>query len=190
MVESENRQLLSSIKCQDAVVFAAGSCSDEIQQRVARLFEQLQARSLVNRVTFCDVTRVDAMDSIPTGANVFVFLIDDDHLNSAGASRAAFLATRKSVTGKALVVSLLTQADAAYEKSPLSFMPPVDAYGDHLEDALLTLERNACDFLSASSTEAASNAEPLNKTEKTSCDSLDADSSSVIGDISVSYECL
>jgi len=46
MVESENRQLLSSIKCQDAVVFAAGSCSDEIQQRVARLFEQLQARSL------------------------------------------------------------------------------------------------------------------------------------------------
>jgi len=186
MVESENRQLLSSTKCQDAVVFAAAGCSDEVQQRVARLLEQLQARALVNRVTFCDVTRVDAMDAIPVGSNVFVFLIDDEHLNGASASRAAFLATRKSVTGNALVVSLLTQSDASFEKSPLSFMAPVDAYGSHLDSALRTLESRTCDFLSLApieNTESGSGAEPSNKTEASSCDTQDIDSQSSIGDL-------
>ena len=186
MVESENRQLLSSTKCQDAVVFAAAGCSDEVQQRVARLLEQLQARALVNRVTFCDVTRVDAMDAIPVGSNVFVFLIDDEHLNGASASRAAFLATRKSVTGNALVVSLLTQSDASFEKSPLSFMAPVDAYGSHLDSALRTLESRTCDFLSLApieNTESGSGAEPSNKTEASSCDAQAMDSQSSIGDL-------
>ena len=186
MVESENRQLLSSVKCQDAVVFAAGSCSDEVQQRVARLFEKLQARALVSRVTFCDVTREDAMDAIPAGANVFVFLIDEEHLNSANASRAAFLATRKSVTGRALVVSLLTQADAAFEKSPLSFMAQVDAYGDHLDSALLTLEKRTCEFLSvvpSADAETQSCIEIISDTDAFSSDSVNAESQSAIGDI-------
>ena len=186
MVESENRQLLSSVKCQDAVVFAAGSCSDEVQQRVARLFEKLQARALVSRVTFCDVTREDAMDAIPAGANVFVFLIDEEHLNSANASRAAFLATRKSVTGRALVVSLLTQADAAFEKSPLSFMAQVDAYGDHLDSALLTLEKRTCEFLSvvpSADAETQSCIEIISDTDAFSSDSVNTESQSAIGDI-------
>jgi len=149
MVESENRQLSAGVQCRDAIVFAAGGCSDEVQQRVARLLERLQARALFNRIEFCDVTRADAMDSIPASANLFVFLIDDEHLNSACASRAAYLATRKSVTGKALVVSLLTQADTEFKKSPLSFMAPLDAYGSHLEHALQTLEQNITEFLKA-----------------------------------------
>lgn len=149
MVESENRQISADLQCRDAVVFAAGGCSDEVQQRVARLLERLQARALFNQIKFCDVTRSDAMDSIPASANLFVFLIDDEHLNGACAARAAYLATRKSVTGKALVVSLLTQADTAFEKSPLSFMTPVDAYDNHLEQALQTLEQNITEFLNA-----------------------------------------
>lgn len=173
MVQSEKRQLASGINCRDAVVFAAGGCSDEVQQRVARLLEKLQSRALIERVTFCDVTRADAMDAIPAGSNVFVFLIDDEHLNSASASRAAFLATRKSVTGKALVVSLLTQADAAFEKSPLSFMAPVDAYGAQLESALQTLESRTCEFLSVSS---AGSQEPVKQTQATQAQAAMADS--------------
>jgi len=184
MVESENPQLLSGIKCQDAVVFAARGCNDEVQQRVARLLEQLQARALVSRVTFCDVTSADAMDSIPASANLFVFLIDDEHLNGASASRAAYLATRKSVTGKAMVVSLLTQANAAIEKSPLSFMALVDAYGSHLDGALLTLEKRVCDFLSVpSATEANKKTAAAGKENTLAYDAPNSDSSAGVSEI-------
>ena len=186
MVESENRQLLSSIKCQDAVVFAAGSCNDQAQQGVARLLEQLQARALINRVTFCDVTREDAMDAIPADATLFVFLIDDDHLNSAAASRAAFLATRKSVTGKALLVALLTQADAAFEQSPLSFMTPVDAFGAHLDSALRTFESRVCDFLSVTPTgiaEAGNKVDKVGESKLLSSDSAETNAQTEISEI-------
>ena len=79
------------------------------------------------------------MDAVSGDATVLVFLIDDEHLGGACASRAAYFATRKSVTGKVLVIPLLAQADTAFENSPLNFMSPVTAYGAHLDDALITL---------------------------------------------------
>jgi len=124
MVESEKLQpavqLSGQTTCQDAVVFASGSCDDEVQQRVSRVLERLQAQTLINRVTFCDVTKADAMDSVPDNATLLILLIDDEHLNGASASHAAYLATRKSVTGRALVIALLTQASTAFASSPAS----------------------------------------------------------------------
>ena len=146
MVESANLLPISSTQCMDAVVFAAGRCSDEIQQRVSRLLEKLQAQNLISNIEFCDVGKADAMDAVSGDATVLVFLIDDEHLGGACASRAAYFATRKSVTGKVLVIPLLAQADTAFENSPLNFMSPVTAYGAHLDDALITFENRVREF--------------------------------------------
>lgn len=151
MVESENPQLVAGVQCQDAIVFASGGCKDDVHQRVSRLLENLQSRSLINRIVFCDVTKADAMDSVSANSSLFVFLIDEEHLNGVCASRAAYLATRKSVTGRALVVSLLTQSAASFDKSPLSFMAePVKAFGSHVETACLDLAKQFNEFFSVS----------------------------------------
>ena len=154
MVESEKLQpavqLSGQTTCQDAVVFASGSCDDEVQQRVSRVLERLQAQTLINRVTFCDVTKADAMDSVPDNATLLILLIDDEHLNGASASHAAYLATRKSVTGRALVIALLTQASTAFASSPLSFLSPVPAHSNHLASALVTFEKRVREFCTVS----------------------------------------
>ncbi len=146
MVESESQLSATRVQCQDAVVFAASSCSDEVQQRVSRLLEKLQSHKLINCIDYCDVTKADAMDSVSDDATLLVFLIDEDSLNGACSSRAAYLATRKSVTGRALVIPLITKADTAFENSPLSFMAPVCAYSEHLDAALVTFEQRAREF--------------------------------------------
>lgn len=153
MVESEKRQtsvqLSRQSKCQEAVVFAAGSGNEVVQCRVSRVLEELQTQTLINRVVFCDVTKADAMDSVPANATLMIFLIDDDHLNGACASQAAYLATRKSVTGRALAITLLTQATTAFASSPLSFLSPLLAHGDHVENAFVTFEQRIREFCGA-----------------------------------------
>ena len=153
MVEYEPPPLLVAAQCQDAIVFAAAGCSDEVQQRVSRMLEKFQAQNLIDNIQFCDVTRPDAMDALSDNTSLLVFLIDEEHLNGACASRAAYLATRKSVTGRALVVSLLTEESAGFEASPLSFTSPITAHGIHIGHALAIFERRVIDFFDIDTTD-------------------------------------
>ncbi len=146
MLETENVQSPSKVKRQGAVVFAAGSCCDEVQQKVSRLLERLQSQTLISSISYCDITNNNAMDSVAETATLLVFLIDDAHLNGVSASRAAYLATRKSVTGRALVVPLIIQAESAVENSPLNYMSPLLAYDEHTDTALFTLENRVREF--------------------------------------------
>lgn len=136
----------SRVQCQDAVVFAASSCSDEAQQRVSRLLERLQLQQVVNRIEYCDITNAAAMDSVSDQSTLLVFLIDDEFLKGAGASRAAYLATRKFVTGRALIIPLVIQSSAGFENSPLNFMAPVQAHSGDLDTALITFEQRVREF--------------------------------------------
>lgn len=146
MVQSENLQIANRTQCQDAVVFAASGCSDEVQQRVSRLLETFQRQQVISRIEYCNITDPEAMDSVSDQSTLLVFLIDDEFLKSTSASRAAYLATRKSVTGRALVVPLIIQKDTAFENSSLSFMSPVHAHDGNLDAALVIFEQRVREF--------------------------------------------
>jgi len=122
MVELESMQPGIRSQYLDAVVFLSSESANdpasvELTDRVRGLLENLHSRSVLGRVDYCDVSRLDTMANIPSSASVFIFLIDETYLTAASATQAAYLATRKSVTGKGLVVPVVMQAGLAFEQS-------------------------------------------------------------------------
>ena len=137
----------------DAVVFLAGSDAGDVCDahavcdEVDLVLAKVRARRLLEVVEYCDISKPGAIEAISPNASLFIFLIDGDHLSSAHAAEAAYLATRKAVTGNALIVPLLLEAELAFDQSPLAFLTPVCAYGDHLGTAIKSLEGQISQFV-------------------------------------------
>ncbi len=150
MVEVQKFQPTVSTRSRDAVVFVAGAGNEASCESVTRVLEKLRARELVGRIEFCDVTKTGAMDSIAASASLFIFLLDQKHQTAASASQAAYLANRKAVTGKALIVPLVVETDFAFDQSALSFMSPIQAHSNKLNSAMESLEYLISQFVSKS----------------------------------------
>lgn len=136
-------------QCLDAVVFV--SCTkvqNQAANRVRDLIENLRSRGVLGNVNYCDVSVPNATDSLVDNASVFIFLLDQQHLSCASAAQAAYLATRKTVTGKALVVPVIVEDNVAFEQSALAFMQPVAAYSANWMQAIEVLDKSIRRFAS------------------------------------------
>jgi len=148
MVELENMYPGVKTQCLDAVVFLSSqsrndNASAEFTEQVRQLLGKLRGRGLLGSVDFCDVSQPDATAGLSTNASVFIFLIDEHYLTAASATQAAFLATRKSVTGKVLLLPVVMQAGLAFEQSSLAFAQPLHAHTGNWM-ALESLQNSIC----------------------------------------------
>ncbi len=151
MVEVQKSQPPIIARSRDAVVFVADSGSNETTcERVASVLEKLRAREMVGRVEFCDITRQDAMSAIAQSASLFIFLLDESHLAAPSASHAAFLATRKAVTGKALIIPLIVERNLAFDQSALAFTQAIPAHSSKLDEAMDSMEGLIAQFITKS----------------------------------------
>lgn len=147
MVEVQKSYSSSTTHCRDAVVFVGNTDCETIATTVEQVLTNMKGREIVGRVDYCNVSQVDAMDSVASTASLFIFLLDKTTMNAACASSAAFLATRKAVTGNALIVPVLMQSDVDYDQSALAFMQPLHAHSGNLASAMQSLESQVTQFV-------------------------------------------
>jgi len=137
--------------------------------RLSRLFDQMHRQNLVGTVSFCDVTRADALQSLRGEFRLYVFLLDRHHLSSNAAAQAAYIATRKAVTGRALIIPLLIESDIVLGETALGQLSPLIAHSGELDNAMDATEQLICDFtnnLSLTYIEKPENNSALSNTEQ------------------------
>jgi len=127
MFQSVEVPVLSPVlsKCNNVVVFGTGN-QVPCEQLVERSLGRLADCGAIGTYRFHDVSKADTDDAYIALANIFIFLIDQQQLESSGSKRLAFMALRRSVGGDALVIPLLVQEDVRFEESALAFLKPLD----------------------------------------------------------------
>jgi len=127
MFESLEAPVLS--RCNNVVVFGSGhqiGCEQSVKRSLARLADC----GTIGTFRFHSTSDVDADDAFIALANIFIFLIDQQQLESTASRRLAYTALRRSVGGDALVIPVLVQENVKFEDSALAFLPPLDLAGD------------------------------------------------------------
>lgn len=117
-------------RCNNVVVFGSGDQGlhrqslerQSVEQSLGRLVES----GAIGTYRYQDIDAADTSDAYMALANVFIFLIDQHHIESTGSKRLAFMALRRSVGGDALVIPVLVQNNVKYEESALAFLKPLD----------------------------------------------------------------
>ena len=112
-----------STQCANAVIFGSGdSISD--RQVVEPVLNEMMSKGLLGSCAFQSVSELPVSDD--KRANLYIFLIDEQHLQSVGASQAAFIALRRAMAGDALVIPLIVSRVESYEQSSLAILPPLN----------------------------------------------------------------
>ncbi len=111
-------------QCANAVVFGSG---DSIVDRglVEPALNELMANGLLGSCSFQSVT--DLPVTADKRTNLFIFLIDQEHLQQPGAAQAAFIALRRAMSGEALIVPVIVGETVNFEQSSLAFLTPLMA---------------------------------------------------------------
>ena len=163
MVDLENQPRIGS-RCLDAIVFVScANVQDPATNRVRDLIENLRCRGVLGNVDFCDVSVPNATASLAISASVFIFILDQRHLSCASAAQAAYLATRKTVTGKALVIPVIVEENVAFENSTLAFMQPLTAHSGNWMQAIKALDSSICSFANKQQPEAFQDSLPFER---------------------------
>ena len=160
MVESEKLLPDAISQCHNVIVFQSGSNapgnasqgsaiqgdSAAIANSVSGLLQGLQIRGQLGSVDHCDVSAVDATKTLSQAATIYLFLIDREYMYCASAAEAAYLATRRAVTGSGLIIPVVTEYGLALGNSALAFMEPVEAHSGQLVPAIKALEERIVNF--------------------------------------------
>ncbi len=123
MFESVEAPVLS--RCNNVVVFGSGGQS-QCEQSVESSLGRLADGGAIGTYRFHDAGQADTNDAFIALANIFIFLVDKNQLESAVSRRLAFMALRRSVGGDALVIPVLVEANVKFEESALAFLKPID----------------------------------------------------------------
>lgn len=111
-------------QCANAVIFGSG---DSIVDRriVEPVLNKMMSQGLLGSCSFQSVAQLPVVDD--KRANLFIFLIDQHHLQLAGASQAAFVALRRAMSGDALVIPVIVGESVSFEQSSLAILTPLKA---------------------------------------------------------------
>lgn len=148
MFQSVLSPVLSPVlsKCNNVVVFGT---TDQFQHEplVEQSLRRLADCGAIGTYRFIDVSNADSDDAYIALANIFVFLIDRQQLESTGLKSMAFMALRRSVGGDALVIPVLVQEGVRFEESALAFLKPLNmACAANRESSIVSLEAQVRDF--------------------------------------------
>ncbi len=118
-------------QCANAVIFGSG---DSIVDRrfVEPVLNKMMSLGLLGSTSFQSVAQVPVADD--SRANLFIFLIDQQHLQLAGASQAAFIALRRAMSGDALVIPVIVGDAVDFEQSSLAILTPLRAASSQSEE--------------------------------------------------------
>ena len=144
MFESVETPVLT--RCNNVVVFGSGDRTN-CEQSVERSLGRLADCGAIGTYRFQSTNEADVDDAFIALANIFIFLIDQQELESAGLRRLAFMALRRSVGGDALVIPVLAHANLKFEESALAFLKPLDCSSNAATTAATdALELQVLDF--------------------------------------------
>ena len=144
MFESVESPVLT--RCNNVVVFGSGDRTN-CEQSVERSLGRLADCGAIGTYRFQSTNEADVDDAFIALANIFIFVIDQQELESAGSRRLAFMALRRSVGGDALVIPVLAHANLKFEESALAFLKPLDLTSNAATTAATNaLELQVIDF--------------------------------------------
>lgn len=130
----------------NAVVFGtkAGMASELL---VVAALKRLQHSGCLESFVFQSVGNLPEDDNAFALADVFIFLVDRDHSSTGGSAQAAYLAMRRAMSGKALIVPMIVDEQADFENSALAFLPPVLLTGEKVRPGLHEMEQQIEKFI-------------------------------------------
>lgn len=109
--------------CAKAVIFGPSS---SISRRVIDpVIDEMEAHGLIADWQYCDVAHLPPAERLD--ASVYFFLINNDHMRSAGARQAEHLAMRQAMDGDAVIIPVVLDPTVDFENSKLAFLTPVVA---------------------------------------------------------------
>lgn len=130
-------------QCANTVIFGSGNSVVD-RSLVEPALNELMARGIMGSCRFQSVAELPIADD--KRANVYIFLIDCNHLQMPGAAQAAFMALRRAMSGDAVIIPVVIGRSVPYEQSSLAFLTPLKVEHENARVALLT-DTNVDDIL-------------------------------------------